>query len=549
MLGNLKIGTRLFILFNTVLLFIVLIGVASYWGMGRMQSHLNDLVGNRGTLQDNSQMALARVNMMRRYEKDFFLNMGDPAKMAGYRKKWDATLEQLNQLVDSSLKLVSTPGYPNAARDRECLTAIRSEIDAYVAGFRAVAGRVEKGAITTPQDANKAIEEYKAATHHSEEQIGRFVENMEKEMTATTEQAVATSHRLKVSVLVLALIAAAVAWLLGFVAARSITKPLEKLVSVAQSIANGDLGCEVSVTSRDETGELTAAVQTMAQNLRRIIGEVADHAAQVAAAAAQLHHTAEGIAGGAERVAAQTGAVASAGEEMSATSGEIASNSQLAAEGAHNAAVAAQTGAAVVEKTVTVMAQIAAKVQESARTVESLGQRSDQIGAIIGTIEDIADQTNLLALNAAIEAARAGDQGRGFAVVADEVRALAERTTKATHETGDLIKAIQRETREAVEAMEQGVRQVEAGTVEASGSGGALRAILEQVSSVALQVQQIAVAAEEQSATNEEIADSMQQITLVVQETSRGAQDSVNAAEQLNRNAEQLQQLVRQFRL
>ncbi|MBJ6748885.1 methyl-accepting chemotaxis protein [Geomonas anaerohicana] len=549
MLANLKIGTRLFILFNTVLLFIVLIGAASYWGMSRMQYHLNDLVGNRGALQDNSQLALARVNMMRRYEKDFFLNMGDAAKMAGYRKKWDTTLEQLHQLVDSSQKLVSAPGYPTAARDRACLADIRRDIDAYAAGFRTVAGRVTAGEITAPQDANKAIEAYKTATHHSEEQMGRFVENMEKEMTTTTEQAVSTSHRLKVAVLLLSLVAAAVAWMLGYIGARSITQPLAKLVSVAQDIARGNLGCQVSVTSRDETGELTAAVQTMAQNLRRIIGEVADHAAQVAAAAAQMHGTAERIAGGAERVATQTGAVANAGEEMSATSGEIASNSQLAAEGAHNAAGAAQAGAAVVEKTVSVMGQIAAKVQESARTVESLGQRSDQIGAIIGTIEDIADQTNLLALNAAIEAARAGDQGRGFAVVADEVRALAERTTKATHETGAMIKAIQRETREAVEAMEQGVRQVEEGTSEASESGGALREILEQVSTVALQVQQIAVAAEEQSATNEEIADSMQQITMVVQETARGAQDSVDAAEQLNRNAEQLQQLVRQFRL
>ncbi|QWV97624.1 methyl-accepting chemotaxis protein [Geomonas nitrogeniifigens] len=549
MLANLRIGTRLFILFNTVLLFIVLIGAASYWSMSRMQSHVSDLTSNRGALQDNSQLALAHINMMRRYEKDLFLNMGDPAKMAGYQKKWNDTLGKLNRLVDSSQKLVSAPGYPSAARDQECLAAMRRDIDAYATGFRKVAGRVAAGEIITPQDANKAIEEYKTATHDSEALSIRFADNMEKEMDATTQQAVSTSHRLKVSILLFSGAAAFIAWLLGYLAARSITVPLAKLVSVAQSIARGDLGCEVAVTSRDETGELTAAVQTMAQNLRRIIGEVADHAAQVAAAAAQMHGTAERIAGGAERVAVQTGAVASAGEEMSATSSEIASNSQLAAQGAHNAAEAAQSGAAVVENTVTVMAQIAAKVQESARTVESLGQRSDQIEAIIGTIEDIADQTNLLALNAAIEAARAGEQGRGFAVVADEVRALAERTTKATHETGEMIKAIQRETREAVDAMEQGVRQVEAGTSEASGSGGALREILQQVSSVALQVQQIAVAAEEQSATNEEIADRMQQITLVVQETSQGAQDSVTAAALLNRNAEELQQLVRQFRL
>jgi methyl-accepting chemotaxis protein len=195
------------------------------------------------------------------------------------------------------------------------------------------------------------------------------------------------------------------------------------------------------------------------------------------------------------------------------------------------------------------MGQIAEKVKETARTVESLGARSDQIGAIIGTIEDIADQTNLLALNAAIEAARAGEQGRGFAVVADEVRALAERTTRATKEIGEMIKAIQKETRGAVHAMEQGVLQVESGTREAERSGAALIDILDQVNAVAMQVNQIATAAEEQTATTGEISTNMQQITEVVQQTSHGAHESAVAAAQLSGNAEELQRLVRQFKL
>nr|WP_232286697.1 HAMP domain-containing methyl-accepting chemotaxis protein [Pelobacter propionicus] len=330
---------------------------------------------------------------------------------------------------------------------------------------------------------------------------------------------------------------------------RSINARLTQAVSVANTIASGDLSVDVRVGSEDETGQLLRAMKVMVDNLRNIINQVSGTSSLVALAADQLHATAERTAGNAEEIAGQAVTVATAGEEMSATSGDIAQNCQMAAEGAQHASASAQSGAEVVEKTVAVMGQIAARVQESAKTVESLGARSNQIGAIIGAIEDIADQTNLLALNAAIEAARAGEQGRGFAVVADEVRALAERTTRATHEIDEMIKAIQAETGAAVAAMEQGVDQVEAGTMEAARSGDALRDILEQINDVAMQVSQIATAAEEQTATTGEIAGNMQQITQVVRQTSHGAQESVTAAAHLSRNAGELQRLVQQFRL
>jgi methyl-accepting chemotaxis protein len=350
-------------------------------------------------------------------------------------------------------------------------------------------------------------------------------------------------------ILVVLFISALLSILMALLIIRSITRPMAELVAMNHRLAEGDLTVVISVTGSDEVGQLAESSRTVVANLHNIINRVADTSSQVASAANQLHSTAEQIATGAEEVAAQSGTVATAGEEMSATSSDIAQNCQMAAEGAQRASQTASDGAAVVERTVVVMGQIAEKVQESARTVESLGARSDQIGAIIGTIEDIADQTNLLALNAAIEAARAGEQGRGFAVVADEVRALAERTTRATKEIGEMIKAIQRETKGAVTAMEQGVHQVESGTVEAAKSGQALQEIMQQINDVAMQVNQIATAAEEQTATTSEISSNMMQITEVVQQTSQGAQESATAAAQLNGNAEELQRLVRQFKL
>jgi methyl-accepting chemotaxis protein len=232
---------------------------------------------------------------------------------------------------------------------------------------------------------------------------------------------------------------------------------------------------------------------------------------------------------------------------MAATSTEIANNCIMAADSSQNANQTALNGSAVIDRTVEVMRRIAEKVKESAKTVEGLGCRSDQIGAIVGTIEDIADQTNLLALNAAIEAARAGEHGRGFAVVADEVRALAERTTRATKEISEMIKSIQQETNGAVNTMEEGVREVETGTTEAGKSGEALAEILEQINTVSQQVSQIATAAEQQTATTSEISGNILQITTVSQETADFAKTSTQAASDLAQLAENLQADCRKF--
>ncbi len=336
---------------------------------------------------------------------------------------------------------------------------------------------------------------------------------------------------------------------------RWISMPLQAAVAATELLASGDFrnvgfnDAENHHKSADEVEQLSQGIQRMAYSLKSLLGKIGAASQDVSASASQVKSIAERIATGAEEVVAQSATVAAADEEMSATSRGIAHNCQLASEGAQHASKSVGNGAEVVAGTVAIMEQIATKVKESARTVEKLGERSDQIGAIIGTIEDIADQTNLLALNAAIEAARAGEQGRGFAVVADEVRALAERTTRATREISEMIKAIQHETGEAVAVMEQGVRQVETGTSEAAKSGEALQDILQQVHNVAMQVSQIATAAEEQTATTTDISRNMQQITGIVQQTSHDAQESAMAAAHLNGNAEELQRLVRQFKL
>lgn len=347
--------------------------------------------------------------------------------------------------------------------------------------------------------------------------------------------------------MLVALIAAVV--ILGL--ARSVLKPIRTMDRMVIDIVSGegDLTKRLECNGKDEIGEISNNINLFIDKVHGIIKQIAATSTHVASSSGLVNSAAEQIATGAEEVASQASTVATAGEEMAATSGDIAQNCQQAVEAANRATQTAKDGFEVVKHTVDGIRYRGSKTKENAAIIASLGGRSDQIGEIVATIEDIADQTNLLALNAAIEAARAGEQGRGFAVVADEVRALAERTTRATKEISEMIKTIQAETKQAIVSMEEGVKGTERGAVEAAQLETSLNETLEQISAVAMQVNQIATAAEEQTATTSEISGNMMQITNVVQKTSSGANESARAAAELNSRAEELQQLVRQFRI
>ncbi|HET6420232.1 MAG TPA: methyl-accepting chemotaxis protein [Geobacteraceae bacterium] len=328
---------------------------------------------------------------------------------------------------------------------------------------------------------------------------------------------------------------------------RNLVTRIMRITDAVCLVSEGDLSAELKIYGNDELGDLGRSINRMLRVLHGLIVSVKDNTDQLACAAEQLHSTAVQMATGAEEVAAQTSTVAVASEEMSSTAHEIANNCIHAADSTKKVDESANTGRVIVEETIKMMGAISNQVRATSHTVAELGKRSDQIGEIVTTIEDIADQTNLLALNAAIEAARAGEQGRGFAVVADEVRALAERTTKATKEISDMIRGIQKDTHEVVESMEKGVSQARAGTMEAGKSREALKEILTQVETLNAQVGQIATAAEQQTATTNEISGNITQITEVVQETARGAQESADAASRLSRLVDELSNTLGKF--
>ncbi|AMK11268.1 methyl-accepting chemotaxis protein [Pseudodesulfovibrio indicus] len=232
---------------------------------------------------------------------------------------------------------------------------------------------------------------------------------------------------------------------------------------------------------------------------------------------------------GSEVQSGRTAETATAMAQMNATVSEVARYAVEAARDAEDASERAITGETVVRQVITAIEEVSGHAAGLKLSMEQLDERAEQVGVVLGVIEDIADQTNLLALNAAIEAARAGEAGRGFAVVADEVRKLAEKTMHATSEVHSVVRGIQEVARQNVLATQTAVGSVNRSTELAGHSGEALGNILSITRDTAEQVRSIATAAEEQSAASEQINAATADVTRLCEETESLMEDAARA--------------------
>jgi methyl-accepting chemotaxis protein len=234
-------------------------------------------------------------------------------------------------------------------------------------------------------------------------------------------------------------------------------------------------------------------------------------------------------------------------KEMVGSVQNVSDDSNHASVSANNAVEIARQGGLIVNEALVAMRTIAETVTATARKIEELGKNSDQIGRIVAVINEIAGQTNLLALNAAIEAARAGDQGRGFAVVAGEVRRLAERTTKATKEVGQMIETVQKVTKQAVEQMKAGTTQVEAGVATTSKAGASLEEIIAAAQNVGNMITRISGTACQQGDAAQQINANVEEIAKLTSHSAEDAQQSTNSCDHLSKLAVSLKEIVHQF--
>ncbi len=538
-LGNLKISSKLFVAFSIIAAFLVGVGILSLLKLGGLQSDIENitkfLYPKTQWASDISQSVLQVEIAIR----DGVL-ADSPDEIATALSKVAASVKTITERIELFQKNVKTEkGKELIQKYIDARTKYREELVKILA-------LIKEGKSQEARQGLKLLAPLREPYLNSMTDIIKY---QNERMTETGKQADDNYALARNLIIVATLIAFSLAAFLGIIITRSITKPLTRAVSTAERVADGDLTVEIEADTSDETGLLLKAMKHMTDKLRKMVGDIKQASASMASGSQQLSASSEEITRSMSSQSARASQIATSAEEMSQTVVDIAKNSANIASAAADTATIAEQGSHIVNKSVEESEAIAATVGNSVRVMQTLGDRSKQIGEIVAVINDIADQTNLLALNAAIEAARAGEQGRGFAVVADEVRKLAERTAKATSEIRGMIGSIQTEVGNAVESMDETSKKVETGLKYSKNAGEQLGTIVSSATSLQGMVQQIATATEEMSTTSEAISGDIQEIASGSSEISSGADQIAQSSTELARLAGDLKVIVEQFKV
>ena len=342
---------------------------------------------------------------------------------------------------------------------------------------------------------------------------------------------------------------------------RSITGPMDKLVTGTVQLGRGNLDHRIQVSNKDETGELAAAFNDMAERRRLAEAQLAEQSKQrehtlrtVAEFVNQLAGTtSEILVSTTQQVASaqeQGSAVAetvSTIEEISQMSEEAAGRARAVSESARHSEEMGKNGRRAVDEAVSAMGVVREQVESTATRILALAEQAQAIGDIITTVNDISEQTHMLALNASIEASRAGEHGRGFAVVAAEVKALADQSKKSTAQVRQILGQIQKATQSAVMTTEEGTKSVNSATRVVSQAGLTIQSLGELLVQASLTAAQIAASANQQATGIGQIRQAMRDVNQATQQGLISSRQTERAMQDINAMGQKLKGLLGEF--
>ena len=501
MLDGMKVRTRLGVGFGFVMVLLAGTAFGGYWGVTLVSGKTLDALAHDARLAEEAAEVRATVLELRRFEKDFFINMAAQSESAPYLAKWKAQFDAIQGRLHE-LEVVAV-----ADQDRTAVSTMRAELARYDAGFQKVRSLIERGSVTTTQEANHALGEVKQEIRNLEKTADDLAARGEERLASLTPLVGSVQSKALLVIVVFSALAFAAALILTVLLTRSLLSQLGgepvDICRIVERVAAGDL--TVRLDTGGEGVGIYRSVKLMVERITQVIEEVRGGAEALSSAAGQVSMTSQALSQGTGEQAASVEETTASLEEMSASITQNAESSrqteQMARAGASNAG-------------------------ESGRSVGETVEAMKAIAERTSIIEEIAYQTNLLALNAAIEAARAGEQGKGFAVVATEVRKLAERSQKAAGEIGGLAS-----------------RSVKV----AERSGQLLLELVPAIQRTAELVQEVTAASQEQSSGVGQITKAMGLVDQVTQRNASSAEELSSTAEEMSAQAESLLRLVSFF--
>jgi len=436
-----------------------------------------------------------------------------PADYGSYDSQMAQEMEQIRNLMQRY------EGLSGGAELRADWQRFRQELNAYEAASHQVAAVSRSGDLDAARRAVRGAS--RSHNFAAADDVNRLVAlNTAGAAAARARAEQAYTHA---RVLIFATLGASLVLgaLLAWRIAAAISRPLRAAVSVAERVAEGDLGTAISSNSADETGKLLTALHGMNTRLRQAVGQVRHGAEAVASAATEL-------ASGNQELAARTGQQAAALEETAAAMEELTVSVRQNADHAHDASAVAESAALQARDSGTAVRAIV-------HTMDRITEAAGHMGDIVAVIDGIAFQTNLLALNAAVEAARAGIHGRSFAVVASEVRHLAQRSADSAKEIRALI--------------EDSMRKVGEGAERVQLAGKSIESTIAGVNEVSALLQSISGAAREQQLGIEQVNSAVAELGSVTQRNAALAEASSAATLALQEQSDGLARAVSVFRL